>query len=571
MKKVIGYIVILILFAGSICGITFGIMWNDVNNKYQNSIDSEYIQQLEQTIENLTNYQEELLLQIDNLTKENHEYISKNEELNNTVTTLTGQVDNLTKQVEEYTAVINENNTTISELEDEINNLKNNVLENQTLINKLNEQIESLQSQNNQLQTTINNHLVTISTLNGTIDTLNETIENLKNDKNNLQSQINKLISQVESLEQEIENYESIIESLQRENYAMVIFKIENEVVSTQSIKKGTHPTTIEDERLLSYDFKGWTIENTSDIVDPYTYNIESNITFVAKFEKSYTVTFKVEDSIVNTQSVTAGQYATDYVVSNTEEYVFDYWSVNGVKVDDITTYQINTDTEFVAVLKYYKTVTYQVEGQEDNVIKVLEGNKIAEKYVPTFTKNEYFVGWKLNNELVDPTSLIINDNIILVADVNYINDSYEVKSLINYNLDETYSYRVTITFDIEDNNLISFDILIENKGSSDLYIEIPIMLTFNYVDYCLFSREGQDIVLDIPLSANIESPIYSNLLNNDIDSYMKIKLKYNENQNEWELKEYSEYVSMQVLMSIGKDILPSFDIMLTESSVKEN
>ena len=339
MKKVIGYIVILILFAGSIAGIVFGVKYKNINDEYQNSNNIEYVQQLEQTIEYLTNYQEELLLQIDNLTKENQEYISKNEDLNNTVTTLTRQVDNLTKQVEEYTVTIEENNTTISSLEEEIDELENDISENQTLINELNEQIESLKSQNATLQETIDNHLVTISTLNGTIDALNDTIENLKDDKNSLQQLINELASQVSNLEQEIENYKSIIETLQRENFATVVFKIENEVVSTQSIKKGTHPTTIEDERLNDDSFKGWVVENTTDIVDPYTYDIESNVTFVAYFEKtSYQVTFKVNNAIVDTQPVNAGQYATDYVVSNTEEYVFDYWTVNNVKVDDIST-----------------------------------------------------------------------------------------------------------------------------------------------------------------------------------------------------------------------------------------
>lgn len=576
MKKVLGYIMIIILFAGSIAGIVFGVKFKNVNDKYQNSTDTEYIQQLEQTIENLTNYQEELLLQIDNLTKENHEYISKNEELNNTVTTLTGQVDNLTKQVEEYTAVINENNTTISELEDEINNLKNNVLENQTLINKLNEQIESLQSQNNQLQTTINNHLVTISTLNGTIDALNETIENLKNDKNNLQSQINKLISQVESLEQEIENYESIIESLQRENYAMVIFKIENEVVSTQSIKKGTHPTTIEDERLLSYDFKGWTIENTSDIVDPYTYNIESNITFVAKFEKSYTVTFKVEDSIVNTQSVTAGQYATDYVVSNTEEYVFDYWTVNNVKVDDISTYQINADTEFVAVLKYYKSVTYKVAGQEDYVVKVLEGNKIEEKYVPTFTNNTYFVGWEYDNELIDEINFLVVDNVTLNAKLNWINSSYHFVSLVDYNTPDldtkTWAHRVTIDFEIKDNQLVSFDLYVEMKGSADIWLEV-LNYSINWLDFVEFDKKTQEIKVNVSfeVDSSFSSEAIETLKSYGFNSLINLDLKYNSSDNTWEMFDYSECWGNTAKMLLGQTQNIEFVVGESQTTIKED
>lgn len=576
MKKVLGYVMIILLFAGSICGITFGIMWNDVNNEYQNSIDTEYIQQLEQTIENLTNYQEELLFQIDNLTKENQEYISKNQELNNTVTILTGQVDDLTKQVEEYTVTIEENNTTISSLEEEIDELKNDISENQTLINELNEQIESLKSQNATLQETIDNHLVTISTLNGTIDTLNVTIENLKGDKNNLQQSINELTSQVSSLEQEIENYKSIIETLQRENFATVVFKIENEVVSTQNIKKGTHPTTIEDERLNDESFKGWVIENTSDIVDPYTYNIENNVTFVAKFEKAYTVTFKVEDDVVNTQSVSAGQYVTNYVASDTEEYVFDYWTVNNVKVDDISTYQINADTEFVAVLKYYKSVTYKVAGQEDYVVKVLEGNKIEEKYVPTFTNNTYFVGWEYDNELIDETNFLVVDNVTLNAKLNWINSSYHFVSLVDYNTPDldtkTWAHRVTIDFEIKDNQLVSFDLYVEMKGSADIWLEV-LNYSINWLDFVEFDKKTQEIKVNVSfeVDSSFSSEAIDTLKSFGFNSLLNLDLKYNSSDDTWEMFDYSECWGTTSKMLLGQTQNIEFVVGESQTTIKED
>ena len=33
MKKVFGYIMIILLFAGSICGVVFGIMWGNLKNE----------------------------------------------------------------------------------------------------------------------------------------------------------------------------------------------------------------------------------------------------------------------------------------------------------------------------------------------------------------------------------------------------------------------------------------------------------------------------------------------------------------------------------------------------------
>lgn len=577
IKKIIGAIVLLVLLAGSIAGIVFGVKFKNVNDKYQNSNNIEYVQQLEQTIENLTNYQEELLFQIDNLTKENQEYISKNQELNNTVTILTGQVDDLTKQVEEYTITIEENNTTISSLEEEINELKSDISSNQTLINELNEQIESLQSQNATLQETIDNHLVTISTLNGTIDTLNETIENLKGDKNNLQQSINELTSQVSSLEQEIENYKSIIETLQRENFATVIFKIENEVVSTQSIKKGTHPTEIEDERLNDESFKGWVIENTIDIVDPYTYDIESNVIFVAYFEKtSYQVTFKVNNAIVDTQIVNVGQYATDYVVSDTEDYVFDYWTVNGVKVDNISAYPINSDTEFVAVLKYYKSVTYQVAGQEDYVVKVLEGNKIEEKYVPTFTNNTYFAGWEYNNQLIDETNFLVVDNVTLNAKLNYINSSYHFVSLVDYNTPDldtkTYAHRVTIDFEIKDNQLVSFDLYVEMKGPTDIWLE-ALNYSINWLDSVEFDKKTQEIKVNVSfdVDTSLSSEAIETLKSFGFNSLLNLDLKYNSSDNTWEMFDYSECWGNTTKILLGQTQNIEFVIGESQTTIKED
>ena len=36
-KKIVGYIVIIILFVGTICGIVFGLKFKNLNDKYQNS------------------------------------------------------------------------------------------------------------------------------------------------------------------------------------------------------------------------------------------------------------------------------------------------------------------------------------------------------------------------------------------------------------------------------------------------------------------------------------------------------------------------------------------------------
>ena len=577
MKKVIGYIVILILFAGSICGITFGIMWNDVNNKYQNSTDTEYIQQLEQTIKKLTNYQEELLLQIDNLTKQNQEYAEANETLNQSVLTLKNQVNDLQSRISDLEDEVVSKQEQISNLQKQLSDLQEDNDDNLSTIISLNTQIANLESDIEDLNDTITNYTGTINSLNLTINNLNSQIEDLEESQQSLQSQVNSLTSQITAYQQEIENYKSIIETLQRENFATVVFKIENEVVSTQSIKKGTHPTTIEDERLNDESFKGWVIENTIDIVDPYTYDIENNVTFVAYFEKtSYQVTFKVNNAIVDTQPVNAGQYATDYVVSDTEDYVFDYWTVNGVKVDNISTYPINSDTEFVAVLKYYKTVTYKVAGQEDYVVKVLEGNKIEEKYVPVFTNNTYFAGWEYNNQLIDETNFLVVDNVTFNAKLNYINSSYHFVALVDYNTPDldtkTWAHRVTIDFDIKDNQLVSFDLYVEMKGPTDIWLEV-LNYSINWLDFVEFDKKTQKIKVNVSfdVDTSLSSEAIETLKSLDFNSLINLDLKYNSSDNIWEMFDYMECWGNTAKMLLGQTQNIEFVVGESQTTIKED
>ncbi len=423
--------------------------------------------------------------QIETLTEQNQEYAEANEILNQSVLTLQNQVNDLQSDISDLEDEIISKQQQINSLQSQLSNLQDENDSNLSIIISLNTQIENLENDIVELNDLITNYTATINSLNLSIDNLNSEIEDLEESRQSLQSQVNSLTSQIDGYQQEIENYKSIIATLQRENYATVIFKIENEVVSTQSIKKGTHPTEVEDERLNDDTFKGWIIENTTDIVDPYTYNIEQNVVFVASFETTYNVTFIVEDSTVDTQSVNAGDYATEYIVSDTGEYVFDYWIVNSVKVENISTYQINADTEFIAVLKYYKTVSYQVDEEIIKTEKILEGNSLNSNFAPTIKDFEIkFNGWLLNNEFVDTSILVVTDNITLVASLTD-NHSDFTGVFVGENEDGSVSLRLDIT----DSNVY----FVTYTGSNESYIKEPAFLDEAYnEDYYILGDYGK-------------------------------------------------------------------------------
>lgn len=548
--------------------------WEEALNQEENYLSQinsyrQLIEQNEITINDLNS-------QIKILTKQNQEYAGANETLNQSVSTLQNQVNDLQSDISDLEDEVVSKQEQISNLQKQLSDLQEDNDDNLSTIISLNTQIANLESDIEDLNNTITNYTGTINSLNLTINNLNSQIEDLEESQQSLQSQVNSLTSQITEYQQEIENYESIIETLQRENFATVIFKIENEVVSTQSIKKGTHPTEIEDERLNDESFKGWVIENTIDIIDPYTYDIESNVIFVAYFEKtSYQVTFKVNNAIVDTQTVNVGQYATDYVVSETEDYVFDYWTVNGVKVDNVSTYQINADTEFVAVLKYYKTVTYKVAGQEDYAVKVLEGNKIEEKYVPTFTNNTYFAGWEYDNQLIDESNFLVVDNVILVAKLNYINSSYHFVSLVDYHTPDldtkTWAHRVTIDFEIKDNELVSFDLYVEMKGSADIWLEV-LNYSINWLDFVEFDKKTQEIKVNVSfdVDSSFSSEAIETLKSYGFNSLLNLDLKYN-SDNIWEMFDYMECWGTTSKILLGQTQNIEFVVGESQTTIKED
>ena len=241
MKKVIGYIMIVLLFAGSIAGIYFGIKYNGVKN------DKANIDAYKQQIEELTNNVKDLTSDIEDL----ESLVASQEE---TITGLTGEK---------------------SELEATITSL------NET-ISSLTAQVEEYQSQ--------------IETLNSTIASKDELLEEYSSTIANLQSQIESLNATITSLNNMITYYEELIASYDFAGKSIITFKVKDNVYDVIVAESDeTFHYDVTDPSLIGYTFTGWSSDNETTI-DLQNTTFSQDTTLYALFEEK-TETYTVNSS----------------------------------------------------------------------------------------------------------------------------------------------------------------------------------------------------------------------------------------------------------------------------------
>lgn len=340
-----------------------------------------------------------------------------------TIASLESTISSLQEQNQEKENKINELNNSISTLNSQIDELKAQASKDQLKIESLTKEVASLTTERDQLLELKEQNSSTINTLNILVEELKAQAEASDQTKIELENQIASLQASIETYLQDIENYKQIIEDLKALNTSVVTFEVDGQVIETQQVKKTESPTEVEAPVSEDYIFNGWVVKGTSEIVDPFTYSVTQDITFVADITKYYQVKFTVNNENVSTQRVLGGQFAEDVTVEDNENFVFNYWTVNGVKVETVSTYEIVSNTEFVANLSYYRTVTYKDGTEVLGTEKVLEGNKIQEAPEVSSVEHFYtFKGWKLNNQLIDTSIYVVNNDIELIAEKVYEN-----------------------------------------------------------------------------------------------------------------------------------------------------
>ena len=125
-----------------------------------------------------------------------------------------------------------------------------------------------------------------------------------------------------------------------------VKFIADGKTHNTQIIERNGKPTVPANPTKPNYVFVGWSIDGTNT-VNVSNYTVTENITFTAIFRvDKFTVTFKNGDTMVATQEVQNGGYAT-MPTFNSDTFVG--WTVDGKTVINLSTYKITANTTFTA------------------------------------------------------------------------------------------------------------------------------------------------------------------------------------------------------------------------------
>ena len=262
------------------------------------------------------------------------DYETLTENNKNTISTLEQNKTELQSQVDNLTAIKNSNEKTISDLQDEVKSLENQV---KILTNSDSGKTEE------------------IAELNKQITSLNNLISQLQNTNTLNVNTIASLNSQIESLNSQISNM-----TLQNQNASSQITSLNNKISQLQ-------------ESINYYEQYIASLENGEQVV----------------------ATFEFDGSVYNIQIVNKNSIVAVTTPTSTDYVIFNYWTVNGEQVD-LSTYQITTNTKFVANVTHKYDVKFKVDNTDYDSQIVVENGFASLPEEPTKVGYE-FDGWSLN------------------------------------------------------------------------------------------------------------------------------------------------------------------------------
>ena len=327
---------------------------------------------------------------IDNSYQDGYSTALKNkDEYDNLISSYRDNITNLTDSISQLNSQINVLNKTNQDYKNELNNLNEIKIQNEETINSLSFQVDENNNIINNLNNEINNCYNQINSLNLSVQNKDEEISILYNQINSLQNLINQLQYTNELNLQTITNLNNQISTLNTQITDMTL-KLQNN--STDVIALNNKIAELE-KSIAYYESFISNLENGEQVVATFEFN--GSVYNIQILNKNGTV------SVVNPTS-------TDYVI-------FNYWTVDGVQVD-LSTYQVQTNTRFVANLTYKYDVKFMVDENEYSSEIVLKDNYINVPDNPV--KDGYeFDGWTTNGvDIVDVEAVQVTSNLIYTA-----------------------------------------------------------------------------------------------------------------------------------------------------------
>lgn len=273
MKKIVGYIVIIFLFAGTICGVTFGIMYAQNENYIQeNSSVIEQAEELQEQISVLQNDKNELILKVDNLQ-------SLNEENLITIENYKIQVETLTTEKTQKEIELAEKNAYIVELETAKSELENQAEIDSEEIDRLNGLLSQANTDKTNLQSEIDAKIEEINLLTTAKTQLEEENAELENTISTLEADKVELQNQITDLQAQLKAYEDMNLT---DYYKLEFVNSSTDlVVSSLYLKEGSSFEVPVIENTKDTWFYGWSTTEDADIVFDFSnFEIDNNYTF---------------------------------------------------------------------------------------------------------------------------------------------------------------------------------------------------------------------------------------------------------------------------------------------------
>lgn len=414
-------------------------------NKELNDLTTKKLQN-EENIASLTaikNENEKTINTLQNTVNKNNEDIEnyKNQiaKLQSTNTTNQMEIDNLNNQVSSYQTMIKQlqdtndiNAATIASLNNQILHLNNQISELSLSSGTYTSQINALNNKINELQTSVNyyeSYIANLETSEQVVATFefNGSVYNIQ-----IVNKGSKLsISNPESTDYLIFNGWKVDEEfIDLSSYTIqtntkiiaditykydVKFIVDSEIYNSQIIVRNEFATIPKNPIKDGYEFDGWTLNGVDIIQNIDTMAVEKNTTYVAKFTKLHKVTFKYEDTIIETQTIRNNETATIVNIENTPYKVFNGWKVDDIIID-ITNYKILMDTSFIADITYKFDVVFMVDDVVYNNQIVTAGTLVDLPEEPI--KDGFdFDGWTINgSDIIDLSATFINTNTTFIA-----------------------------------------------------------------------------------------------------------------------------------------------------------
>ncbi len=273
MKKIVGYIVIIFLFAGTICGVTFGIMYAQNENYIQeNSSVIEQAKELQEQISVLQNDKNELILKVDNLQ-------SLNEENLITIENYKIQVETLTTEKTQKETELAEKNAYIVELETAKSELENQAEIDSEEINRLNGLLSQANTDKTNLQSEIDAKIEEINLLTTAKTQLEEKNAELENTISTLEADKIDLQNQITDLQAQLKAYEDMNLT---DYYKLEFIDTSTDlVVSSLYLKEGSNFEVPTIEQTKDTWFYGWSTTENSDVVFDFSnFEVDNDYTF---------------------------------------------------------------------------------------------------------------------------------------------------------------------------------------------------------------------------------------------------------------------------------------------------